>query len=82
MPTTWRRLVVVDAPTDVAVERVVASRAMSEEQVRARMATQLPREERLQLADRVIDNSGDRAALERQVDDVWAWMHTLPPMSD
>ena len=75
-------LVVVDAPTDVAVERVVASRSMSEEQVRARMATQLPREERLQLADRVIDNSGDRAALERQVDDVWAWMHTLPPMSD
>jgi dephospho-CoA kinase len=75
-------LVVVDAPTDVAVERVVASRAMTEEQVRARMATQLTREERLQLADRVIDNSGDRAALERQVDDVWAWMHTLPPTSD
>jgi dephospho-CoA kinase len=75
-------LVVVDAPTDVALERVVASRAMSEDQVRARMATQLAREERLQLADRVIDNSGDRAALERQVDDVWAWMHTLPPMSD
>jgi dephospho-CoA kinase len=75
-------LVVVDAPVDVAVERVVASRAMTEAQVRARMATQLAREERLQLADRVIDNSGDRATLERQVDDVWAWMHTLPPMSD
>ena len=75
-------LVVVDAPVDVAVERVVASRAMTEAQVRARMATQLAREERLQLADRVIDNSGDRATLERQVDDAWAWMHTLPPMSD
>lgn len=75
-------LVVVDAPTDLAVERVVASRALTEEQVRARMATQLTREERVQLADRVIDNSGDRADLERQVDDVWAWMHTLPPMPD
>jgi dephospho-CoA kinase len=75
-------LVVVDAPTDVAVERVVAGRALTEEEVRARMATQLSREERVQLADRVIDNSGDRAALEHQVDDVWAWMHTLPPMSD
>jgi dephospho-CoA kinase len=74
-------LVVVDSPTDVAVERVVASRAMTDEQVRARMATQLTREERLRLADRVIDNSGDRAALARQVDDVWAWMHTLPPMA-
>jgi len=28
----------------------------------------------------VIDNAGDRAALERQVDDVWAWMHTLAPL--
>ena len=75
-------LVVVDAPTDIAVGRVVASRALTEEQVRARMATQLAREERVRLADRVIDNSGDRADLERQVDDVWAWMHSLPPMSD
>ena len=38
-----------------------------------------PRERRLEIADRVIDNSGDLDALERQVDDVWAWMHTLPP---
>ena len=31
------------------------------------------------MADRVIDNSGDLVSLEQQVDDVWAWMHTLPP---
>ena len=72
-------LVVVDVPVDVAVQRVVANRAMPEEQVRARMAQQISRERRLQLADRVIDNSGDRAALERQVDDVWSWMQTLTP---
>ena len=72
-------LVVVDVPIEVAVERVVAERAMSEADVRARMAKQISRERRLEIADRVIDNSGDRDALERQVDDVWAWMHTLPP---
>lgn len=72
-------LVVVDAPVDVAVERSVAQRAMLEDEVRARIAKQIPREKRLSLADRVIDNSGDLAALEGQVDDVWAWMHTLPP---
>jgi dephospho-CoA kinase len=71
-------LVVVDVPTEIAVERLVAARAMTEDQVRSRMAAQLPRERRLELADRVIDNSGDRDALERQVDDAWAWMHTLP----
>ncbi len=72
-------LVVVDVPIEVAVERAVAERAMSEADVRARMAKQISRERRLEIADRVIDNSGDRDALERQVDDVWAWMHTLPP---
>ena len=72
-------LLVVDVPTEVAVERVVGERAMSEAEVRARMAKQISRERRLALADRIIDNSGDRAGLERQVDDVWAWMHTLPP---
>jgi dephospho-CoA kinase len=72
-------LVVVDVPTDVAVQRVVAERAITEDQVRSRMAAQLSQARRLAMADRVIDNSGDREALERQVDDVWAWMHTLPP---
>ena len=72
-------LVVVDVPIEVAVERAIAERAMSEADVRARMATQISRERRLEIADRVIDNSGDRDALQRQVDDVWAWMHTLPP---
>jgi dephospho-CoA kinase len=78
---TWpvAALVVVDLPVETAVQRVVADRSLNEEQVRARMANQISREQRLALADRVIDNSGERAALERQVDDVWAWMHTLPP---
>jgi dephospho-CoA kinase len=72
-------LVVVDVDPEVAVQRVAADRAMSAEAVRERMARQISREQRLALADRVIDNTGDRAALARQVDDVWAWMHTLPP---
>jgi dephospho-CoA kinase len=51
---------------------------MTEADARARIARQLSRDERLATADRVIDNSGDRAALEAQVDDLWAWLHTLP----
>ena len=74
-------LVVVDVPIEVAVERVMAERAMSETDVQARLDKQISRQRRLELADRVIDNSGGLQALERQVDDVWAWMHTLPPQS-
>jgi dephospho-CoA kinase len=78
-PEGTSALVVVDAPTDVAVERLVAQRGMSESDARSRLSRQISREDRLELADRVIDNSGNLIALEQQVDDVWAWMHTLPP---
>jgi dephospho-CoA kinase len=71
-------LVVVDIDPDVAVERLVCFRGMSEADARARMANQVSRADRLAKADWVIDNSGDLAALEDQVDAAWTWIQTLP----
>src|SRR3954454_20787151 len=71
-------VVVVDIDPEVAVRRVVEQRGMTETDVRARIAKQASREDRLAVADQVIDNSGTRAALRRRVDEVWAWMQTLP----
>lgn len=71
-------IIVVDVPIDVAVERLVSFRAMDETDARARIAKQITREERVAQADRVIDNGGDLAHLEAQVDDLWSWLHTLP----
>jgi dephospho-CoA kinase len=73
-------IVVVDTPVEVAVARLVGERGMDEADARARIARQATREERLARADRVIDNGGDRSALAAQVDDVWAWMQSLPPV--
>ena len=70
--------IVVDVPIETAVDRLVHQRGMSEADARARIARQISREERLATADRVIDNSGDRAALAAQVDDLWTWLQTLP----
>jgi dephospho-CoA kinase len=67
-------IVVVDTPEAVAVQRLVEQRAFSEADARARVAAQISREERRALADLVIDNSGDRAALEAEVDRAWAWL--------
>jgi dephospho-CoA kinase len=78
-PDGTSALVVVDTPVETAIERLVAQRGMTEADARARLGNQISREQRLEMADRVIDNAGDLAALEQQVDDVWAWMHTLPP---
>jgi dephospho-CoA kinase len=71
-------ILVVDAPVDVAIERLVQSRGMAVDDARARVARQASRQERLALADWVIDNSGSPADLEAQVDAAWAWIETLP----
>jgi dephospho-CoA kinase len=65
-------VVVVDAPPRVQVDRLVRRRGMTREQAKARMAAQASREDRLAIADIVIDNSGSLAELDRQVGDLWA----------
>jgi dephospho-CoA kinase len=72
-------VVVVDTPIEVAVERLIAQRGMSAADALARISKQISREERLATADRVIDNGGDVASLERQVDELWDWVRTLEP---
>ena len=71
-------LVVVDVDPEVAISRLVQFRNMNEDDARRRMASQASREDRLKVADRVIDNSGSPEALGAQVEDVWDWFATLP----
>ena len=65
-------VIVVDVPPDLQIERLVSQRGMPEEQARARMAAQASREQRLAVADIVIDNSGSLDDLNRRVAEVWA----------
>ena len=63
--------VVVDVPPDEAVRRLVEFRGMDADDARRRIASQVTREQRLGWATHVVDNSGDREALEREVDTLW-----------
>jgi dephospho-CoA kinase len=65
-------LIVVTAPDDVRIARVVARDGVSEDDVRARMRAQLPQEEKVRRATYVIANDGDRAATAAQVDRIIA----------
>ena len=65
-------VIVVDVPPGHQVERLVSLRGMPEDQARARLAAQASREQRLAVADVVIDNSGSLAGLDRRVAGVWA----------
>jgi dephospho-CoA kinase len=65
-------VVVVDVPPEMQVDRLVSQRGMAPDQARARLAAQASREQRLALADLVIDNSGSLEDLDRRVTEVWA----------
>lgn len=71
-------VIVVDCPVEVAIERLVAHRGFDPADAAARVATQATREQRLALADFVIDNGRDLGHLEREVERCWAWLQTLP----
>lgn len=70
-------VIVVDTPVEVAVDRLVAHRGFAEEDARARIAAQISREERRALADFVVDNGGDLAQLDAEVERCWAWLQGL-----
>lgn len=71
-------VIVIDVPTEIAVNRLVGSRGMTIADAEARVSRQASREDRRAIADKVIDNSKDIEILRLQVDEVWNWMQQLP----
>ncbi len=66
----YSQVVVIETPLDVRLERL-AGRGMTPEDARARIASQPSDDERRAIADHVIDNGGDTAALAAEVERVW-----------
>jgi len=64
-------VVVVDAPLQTRIERVVAARGLDAEEVRRRDAAQWPAERKRAQADVVIENDGDPRRLEARVAEAW-----------
>lgn len=71
---SWLGLIVVDVSVEQAVARVVATRDMDPDDVRVRIDAQASREDRLGVADFVIDNSGTLEELGSEVDRCWTWI--------
>ncbi len=61
------RVIVVDIPTALQIERVVARDHVSAKDAQRILERQMPREERASRADYLIDNSGPLEALEPRV---------------
>lgn len=62
------RILVVDVPVELQIERTMARDTMTEEQTRAIIQKQASREQRLTKADDVVDNSGSVEQLHQQLE--------------
>jgi dephospho-CoA kinase len=71
MHTAFEVLIVVSAPVETQVDRLLRDRGMSEPAIRGRIGAQLPLEEKAEVADILIDNEGTVEELEGQVERVW-----------
>jgi dephospho-CoA kinase len=71
MHSAFDVVIVVSAPPEAQIHRVARDRGMSPEEVRSRMAAQLPLEAKAEAADVIIDNEGSIEELDAQVDRVW-----------
>jgi len=68
---TFDAVLVVHAPEDVQIERMVRDRGWTEDEARARIAAQAAAEDRLAIATHVIDNTGTLEDLRRRVTEVF-----------
>ena len=62
---------VVTAPEEDVIRRIQARNNLTEEQIRARMASQMPSEERVEHADVVVVNDGEIQELQRKIGELW-----------
>lgn len=69
---TFDAVVVVDAPAELQVSRMVEDRGWSREEAESRIAAQASREDRLAIATHVVDNTGTLDELRRRVEQVYA----------
>jgi dephospho-CoA kinase len=73
-------VVVVDVSPETQVDRLTRLRGTTPAQARARMAAQATRDQRVAVADVVIDNDGDLADLSAQVSALWERLSGGPPV--
>ena len=72
--------IVVDIPVELQIQRLTSFRGFDEADARARISRQATRQERLDQADFVVDNSGGLEDLIPQIDLLWTWLMSLPQL--
>jgi len=69
--TEFDAIVLVDAPAELRMDRLLRHRGLSPEEAERLLAAQWPAGPKRARSDFVIDNTGDREQLEREAAEVW-----------
>ena len=77
MQSLFDHVVVVFAPAEVQVRRLMSRDGITRADAEARLRAQMPIADKLDYADSVIDNSGSLADTRRQVEDLWVRLQAL-----
>jgi len=72
MVDRFDRIVLVDSPRPVRLERLVGDRGLRETEAMDMIAAQMPAELKRARADFVVDNDGTLTDLERRVAEIWS----------
>ncbi len=72
-------IIVVDAPEDVCIERVMKRSGLTVERVKQQINAQMPQSEKVAHADFVIDNSGGLEKLSQSVDFIVTILESMVP---
>ncbi|MBN9158245.1 MULTISPECIES: dephospho-CoA kinase [unclassified Microbacterium] len=75
----WDLIVVADAPAALREDRLVRQRGLDRAEAAKRIASQVPDERRREIADVLIDTSGDLADTIRQTDALWRTLTGAAP---
>jgi dephospho-CoA kinase len=70
-PDEFDVIVLVDAPEELRLERLVATRGLTRDEARRMMQAQLPSRDKRSRSDFVIDNDSDLTQLARRTTEVW-----------
>lgn len=77
MENEFARVILVDAPQDVRLERLMRDRGLSRDDAMLMIVAQMPAELKRARADIVVENDGTRESLEERVNEAWGTLERM-----
>ena len=79
LASEFDQIILVDAPKEMRLERLIERRGLSPEDAANMISAQMPAELKRARADFAIENDGSLERLDEQVDDVWMRLTAIDP---